>query len=185
MFSNIEYCQSQDESLTKERNWFIEIEPSTFILKGYSIQVGKYLTKDKKLKTSFYSLATDVPESIQKNIFSNTVSEDIVRVGLQLALNTRYQIEVLKGRETNPYIGVVTGWQYFNIKNPAKEDLRVDAFLLTPYIGAEIYFYKNMLYVSPQIRAVTYLSPKYSVADRIETINSVFIMPQVSLGVRF
>lgn len=180
--SNYSYCQN--DTPNKERNWQIEVEPSAFILKGFSLQIGRYFTKSKNLNLSFYSVASDVPETLKKNIFTNTDSEDNLRIGMQFALNTRYKFNVFKERESNPYVGVITGWEYFNLTNPIKQDLRVDVLLLTPYVGAEIYFYKNMLYVNPQIRLVTYLSPKFSIADRVETLNNLFILPQVSLGVR-
>ena len=79
----------------------------------------------------------------------------------------------------------MSGWEYFTLENPAKEDLRVDVILLTPYVGGEIYFYQDILYINPQLRSVLYLNPKYSIENRTEEIKQVFFLPQVSLGWRF
>lgn len=185
IFSTSEYSYCQNDNSGQERNWQIEIEPSTFFLKGFGLQIGRYFTESKQLSVGLYTVATNVPEALKTNIFSNTVVEDNARVGLQVALNTRYKFNIFKERESNPYIGLITGWEYFNLTNPVKEDLRVDVILLTPYIGAEIYYFKNILYVNPQLRAVTYLNPKFSIANRAETLNSFLLLPQISLGVRF
>ena len=178
IFVSLEFYYAQD------RPWRIEVEPSTFVLGGYSLHIGRSLTPDNRLTLAFYTLATDIPDVLQKRIFSNTTSDDVGRVGLQLTLNARYKFDVLKGKETNPYIGLISGWEYFTLTNPTKADLRVDVILLTPYIGGEIYLYKNILYLNPQLRSVLYLNPQYDVENRVETVNKVFILPQVSIGVR-
>ena len=175
---------SQGTGTKTDKPWQFEIEPSTFFLGGFSFHVGRILTQDNKLSMAFYTLATNVPDALQKQIFNNTDADDDVRVGLQLTLNTRYKIDLFKGRESNPYVGLVTGWEYFNVTNPTKDDLRVDVLLLTPYIGGEIYLYKDVFYINPQIRSVIYLNPEYSIANRTETIKKVFILPQVSIGLR-
>lgn len=177
-------CYTQESVAQKERDWLIEVEPAAFVLGGFGFQFGRNLTKDNKLSTSFYSVATDVPEAIKSRMFSNTVAEDELRLSFQLALNTRYKIELFKNRASNPYVGLVTGWEYFDLKNEAKQDLRIEVFLFTPYIGAEIYVYKNILYINPQLRSVFYINPKYSIENRDETINNPFILPQISIGVR-
>lgn len=175
---------SQGTATPTDKPWQIEVEPSTFILGGFSLHVGRILTQDNRLSLAFYTLATDVPDALQERIFDNTDADDDVRVGLQLTLNTRYKLNVFKGRESNPYVGLVTGWEYFNLTHPNKDDLRVDVILLTPYIGGEIYLYKDVFYVNPQLRSVLYLNPEYSINNRTETIKKVFILPQVSIGLR-
>ena len=179
------YCESvyaQSVTTTSDRDWQIEVEPSAFALKGFSIHVGRNLTRDNKLSTAFYALATDVPNALQQRIFQNTDEDDLLRVGLQVTLNTRYTLELLKGRQSNPFVGLVTGWEYFTLTHPDKDDLRVDVILLTPYLGWKVFLYKDLLYVNPQLRSVLYLNPQYSVANREETINKVFLLPQVSVG---
>ncbi|MDW3649847.1 MAG: hypothetical protein R8P61_22435 [Bacteroidia bacterium] len=185
LFLSQQSAFSQDENSESSKNWRVEIEPSPFILNGFFLHIGRNLTKDGKLSMALYTLATDVPDVLTERIFDNTVDEDVLRVGLQLTLNTRYKIELFKDRESNPYIGLVSGWEYFTLVNPAKEDLRVDVILLTPYIGGEIYFYKDVLYVNPQLRSVLYLNPTYSIENRTEEIKQVFFLPQISLGWRF
>lgn len=176
---------SQSSTTEKERDWRFEIEPSSYIFNGFSLHIGRNLTKDNKLSTAFYALATDVPNALQQRIFENTGDDHDVRVGLQLTLNTRYILELLKDRESNPYLGLVTGWEYFTLNAPNQDELRVDVLLLTPYLGWEIYLYKDILYLNPQIRSVIYLNPTYSTENREESINPVFLLPQVSIGARF
>lgn len=176
---------SQNQDSETDKPWRLEIEPSPYILNGFFLHIGRSLTKDGKLSTALYTLATDVPEVLTERIFTNTSDNDELRVGFQLTLNTRYKIELFKDSESNPYVGLVSGWEYFTLENPAKEDLRVDVILLTPYIGGEIYFYQDILYINPQLRSVLYLNPKYSIENRTEEIKQVFFLPQVSLGWRF
>ena len=184
LICNAEYSYCQDDNEYKERNWQLEVEPSAYLLKGYSFQVGRYLTESKNLSLGIYSVSSNVPETLKQNMFSNSAEEDNLRIGLQIALNTRYKFDIFKGRESNPYVGLITGWENLHLTNPAKQDLKVDVVLLTPYVGAEIYFFKNILYVNPQLRAVTYLSKKYSVSNREETLKNVLLLPQISLGFR-
>ncbi|MFD1552495.1 hypothetical protein DNU06_14410 [Putridiphycobacter roseus] len=183
LFTNVSnsFCQND----YKERNWQIEVEPSLFLLKGYSFQIGRYLTESKRLNMALYSAAGNVPEILKQNIFSNLEVTDDLRIGLQIALNTRYRFNVFKDKESNPYVGLITGWEYFSLNNSVKEELRIDVLLLTPYVGAEIYLYQNILYVNPQLRLVTYLNTKYSIKNRVEKVNSVLFLPQISLGIRF
>ena len=176
---------SQGDMTQSEKPWRFELEPSSFLFKGFGLHIGRALTKDNKFSLAFYAAATNIPTGMQQRIFSNINDNDMTRVGLQLSLNARYKIEILKGRETNPYIGLVTGWEYFNLTNPAKADLRVNVILLTPYVGGEIYLYKNILYLNPQLRSVTYINPQYSIENREETLKKVFLLPQVSVGFRF
>lgn len=175
---------AQEEVAGNDRDWLFEVEPSAFVLKGFGVQVGRNLTKDNKLSTSLYCVGTDVPEMLRKSMFSNTDIDDRIRLPFQIALNTRYKFELFKNRASNPYVGLVTGWEYFEIKNENKENLTIDVFVCTPYIGGEIYFYKDMLYVNPQVRSVIYVAPSYSVENRPEKLKKAFLLPQISLGLR-
>jgi hypothetical protein len=168
-----------------DKDWLIETEPSAFILNGFHLMVGKNITKDNKLLLSAFVTATDVGETLRENIYANTDKSYELRLGMQASLNLRYKIELFKEKASNPYLGLIAGWEYFTLSSPLKQDLRTDVFLLTPYVGHTIFIYKQMIYLNPQLRAVFYVSPVYSMDNRVETMNSSILLPQVSLGVRF
>lgn len=175
---------AQEDNSKKDRDWLIETEPGAFILKGFHINVGRNITKDNKLNLSLFGMATDVPQTLKERMFTNTVASDNLRLGFQISANIRYKIEIFKEKESNPYVGVIAGWEYFNLTNSLKQDLRTDVYVLTPYVGHLIYFYKQMLYVNPQLRGVIYIDPTYSDASRPEKLNDFLLLPQISVGIR-
>ena len=182
LISSLLYAQNDNGA---DKDWLIETEPSAFILNGFHLMVGKNITADNKLLLSAFVTATDVGETLRENIYSNTDDSYKLRLGLQTSLNLRYKIELFKEKASNPYVGLIAGWEYFTLKNPTKQDLRTDVFLFTPYVGHTVFVYKQMIYLNPQLRAVLYVNPTNDIENRTEKVNTSILLPQVSLGVRF
>lgn len=178
---------SQDDSNTdvKDRDFRIEIEPSSFILKGVAGSVSYNLTQDNNLNMGLYAATTDVPYFLGQNMFDGIGDTTSNRLAFQIALMTRYRLRLFKDWESNPYVGLITGWEYFNLQQPSDPNpIRISTFLLTPYVGYEFYFFKQMLYINPQVRGVFYLGAKSDTPSRPEGLKWGLILPQISLGVR-
>lgn len=174
-------AQAQLEESTDFKRWRGEVEPGYFFLRGYSAMVGYNL--DPNFMIGLYSAASDVPE-FAKAGFNFLGDSAEIRLPFQIALNFRYKIPAIKKWETNPVVGLVAGWEKFNIVNPGQDDLEISTFVFTSYLGMEIYLYKKMVYLLPQMRTVVYYGSKKSDESRAEELDS-YILPQVSLGVRF
>ncbi len=177
---------SQDDEV-KDRNFRIEIEPASFIYKGFAGSVLYALTEDNNFSIGLFGASLDIPDFTRPNMFDNVGNSDTskARLGFQAALMARYKIPVFKKFESNPYVGFIGGWEYFDIEQPSfAEKLRLTTFVITPYIGYEIYYFKQMLYVNPQLRTVFYAGKKTSDALRPEALKKFLLLPQVSLGIR-
>lgn len=182
-FAFVNSVFAQEASPAKTRNWAIEVEPSSFVLKGYGVMISRDVTKDNLFSVGLYSASLNVPGWARNNMFSGVSKDATARVGFQIALTARYKFK-LSEIPTNPYVGVVGGWEYFDIKEPLLAKTSVSAIVLTPYVGYEIYFFKQFLYINPQLRGVCYVSPQNSSAGRTETMKPFFLLPMVSLGVK-
>ncbi|MEX1002413.1 MAG: hypothetical protein WDZ35_09895 [Crocinitomicaceae bacterium] len=180
-----QFARAQEED-EKERNFRIEIEPSSFFLRGVSASVQYAITKDRHLSLGPYLATVDIPVFPRKRMFDNVGADTTsARLGFQIALMARYRINLFKEMESNPYVGLIAGWEYFDIKQPySPETVRLTTYVLTPYLGYELYYFRKMLYVNPQIRSVFYLGQGTDHPERPERVSSFFLLPQISLGIR-
>ncbi|MCH2233502.1 MAG: hypothetical protein MK078_04545 [Crocinitomicaceae bacterium] len=170
-----------------DKKFRLEIEPASFAFRGFSGSLLYALTPDNSFSLGLYAASVNVPVFTRRNMFDN-VGEDTssVRLGFQAALMARYNINIFKNMESNPYVGLIFGWEYFDIDQPYNpETLRITTFIATPYVGYEFYFYKQMLFLNPQLRGVFYFGDKSSDASRPEQLTGGYLLPQLSLGVRF
>jgi hypothetical protein len=174
---------AQDSTNTPDRDLRIEIEPASFIFRGYAASVSYNLTKNNALNVGLYSASMDIPEWTWPQIFDNVDTGD-VRLGFELAGMLRYKFNLFKAYESNPYIGLIFGYEYFTLNNPTTGRIRLSTWLATPYLGYEIYLLKKMLYVNPQLRGVFYFGSGTSTDSRPETMGRFFMLPQISLGIR-
>lgn len=179
--------QAQEDEEVKDRNFRIEVEPASFIYRGVAASVMYALTEDNNFSLGLFGASLDIPDFTRPNMFNNVGDSDTskARLGFQIALMARYKIPVFKKWESNPYIGFIGGWEYFDIEQPATTGkVRLSTFVLTPYLGYEFYYFKQMLYVNPQIRTVFYAGKKTDDASRPESLKKFLLLPQVSLGIR-
>ncbi|MES2285904.1 MAG: hypothetical protein V4547_09475 [Bacteroidota bacterium] len=183
IFSGVTYAQEANADATKDRNWGIEVEPSGFLFRGYGVQVTRNVTKDNLVNIGLYSAALDIPDWAKEGIFQNVTKETDARLGFELALVARYKIKIGQ-KESNPYIGFIGGWEYFDIAKPSMPKVRISTFVATPMFGYEIYLFKQMLYINPQVRGVFYLTPDRDQPNRTEAIETFFVLPTVSLGIK-
>jgi len=176
-------ASAQSDS-TKDRDLQIEIEPASFILKGYAASVSYRLTKDNNFSLGLYSALLDVPGWAKTQIFDNVADTTKVRLGFEMALMARYKFRIFKQWESNPYVGALMGWEYFDVTPVGMPTVRLSTVVLTPYLGYEIYLIKKILYINPQLRAVFYVGQNSNMTTRPERIGSFFMLPQISLGIR-
>ena len=177
------FAQDAERDSIKDRDWRIEIEPASFFLRGYNLQVSRNLTKNNRLNVGLYTLAVDIPTGLKADMFNNVPDEADVRMGFELAVVARYKLKLVE-KESNPYVGVIIGWEYFDISQDSLEDVRITTMVATPYVGYELYFFKQMLYLNPQIRAVFYFAHKNDHPLRTEEMRTVFMLPVIALGIR-
>lgn len=180
-FSSNAFCQKGDS--LKDRDWRIEVEPASFVFHGFNLHISRNITMDNKLNVGLYFLSLDIPEKVHKGMFNNLNDTVDVRLGFEAAIITRYKFNLWKNHETNPYIGLITGWEYFDITQPSVSKLRIATGVVTPFAGYEIYFFRQMLFVNPQLRGVIYIAPKNNRAG-VESIKPFFLLPAVSVGIR-
>lgn len=172
---------------TKDRNFRLEIEPSSFAMRGVSGSIMYNITQDNKFSLGLYSASLDVPVWSREDMFDN-VGEDTsdVRLGFEIALTARYRFDLFPEWESEPYVGLIAGWEYFDVTQPSfAESVRLSTFLITPYVGYEFYFFRQMLFINPQLRSVLYVGASSSDETRPEKMGTFFLLPQISLGVRF
>lgn len=183
IFNGVTFAQEANADAPKDRDWGIEVEPSGFLFKGYGLQVTRNVTKDNRFNIGLYSAALDIPDWAKEGIFKNVTKETDVRLGFELALVARYKFKIGQ-KESNPYIGFIGGWEYFDIAKPLVPKVRISTFVATPMIGYEIYLFKQMLYINPQLRGVFYLAPDSDQPTRTEAIKPFFALPTLSLGIK-
>lgn len=173
-------------SQEKNRKFRIELEPAAFALRGFSGSIMYNISEKPNLSLGLFSASVDVPLFTRPNMFENVGGDTSdVRLGFQLALVARYNIPVFKEMESNPYIGLIAGWEYFDIKQPYHPDpVRLTTYVFTPYVGYEFYFYKQMLYLNPQLRGVLYLGAESDTPARKEALSSFLFLPQIAIGIR-
>jgi len=182
IFTTTQWVVGQEST----RKFRIEIEPAAFALKGVSGSILYNVSKTPNLSLGLFGASVDVPIFTRATMFKNVGGDTSdVRLGFQAALMARYNLKLFKEMESNPYIGLIAGWEYFDIKQPYNPDpVRLTTYVLTPYFGYEFYFYKQMLFLNPQLRGVVYLGAKSDSPARTEKLSSFLFLPQISVGIR-
>lgn len=177
---------SQDnEFQLSDKKLRLEIEPATLFLGGAGVSLLYALDEEKKLNLGVYFLSCDVPNFSKKGVFDNVNDDTDVRIGFEFAVTGRYKLNLFKNMESNPYIGFICGWEYFDIQQPTDtESFRISTWIFTPYLSHEIYLYKQMLYVHPQLRGVLYFGSKHEMPSRPEQLSNSYLLPQIGLGLR-
>ncbi len=176
----------QDADSTKDRNLRIELEPATFVLRGVAGDVMYNITKNNLFMGGLYFATMDIPNWAKRDVFVGGVTDSTdVRLGFEAAIMLRHKFKLFKQWESNPYLGLITGWEFFNVKQPWDSSaFRLSTFLFTPILGYEIFLLKKMLYINPQIRGAMYFGGKSSDPTRTEKVDQFLLLPQISLGIR-
>ncbi len=181
------HLKAQTADTLKDRDLRIEVEPASFFLRGFSGGVYQNISQNNQLSLGLFTAFLDVPNVLRETLFSNVGQSDTtdVRLGFELALNARYRFKLFPSRESNPYVGVILGWEYFDVSQPSNPGVnRLSTFVFTPYLGYELYFYKRILYLNPQVRGIAYFGSKSSLENRPESLKSMGLLPQIGIGIR-
>ena len=183
-FINPFYSQENEFKLS-DKKFRLEIEPASFFLRGAAASLSYVLDKKKNCNLGIYLLSIDVPDFSKKGIFENVNDDTDVRIGFEFAVIGKYKLNLFKNKESNPYIGFICGWEYFDIKQPYDtESFRISTWIFTPYLSHEIYIYNQMVYINPQLRGVLYFGTKHELPNRDEQLTNSYLLPQLSIGVR-
>lgn len=179
------FYSQDDEFQLSDKKFRLELEPATIFLGGAGVSLTYVLDEKKNMNLGVYFLSCDVPNFSKKGVFENVEDETDVRIGFEFAVTGRHKINLFKKKESNPYIGFICGWEYFDLQQPADaESFRISTWIFTPYLSHEIYIYKQMLYIHPQLRSVLYFGTKHEMPDRPEQLSNSFLLPQIGLGIR-
>jgi hypothetical protein len=175
----------QDEGNVENNRLKLETEPALLFNNGFSINAMYNVTKNNNFGIGVYLVATDVPTSFAKNLFTEFTDSSSARATKEFALSFRYRIRLAKKIESNPYVGLILGWENFRLMIPGTQDLDIATFFVTPHIGYEFYVYKKKVYINPQVRSVFYFGQDKSDKSRTESLNEFFILPAIFVGIRF
>jgi hypothetical protein len=175
---------AQEEDIRRFR---IEIEPNSFFQRGVSGSVFYTIDKKGLWSVGAYSATLDIPKWTLDRIFTNVDKElSSVRLGFQASASLRYKIKLFCAYESNPYVGLMLGWQYFDVnQQPLPDPVRLSTFLITPNVGYEFYLYNRQLYINPQLRFVIYAGQESDTPQRPEAVGSFFLLPQAIVGFKF
>jgi hypothetical protein len=163
----------------------IETEPFLIFNKGLSLNVMYNLTKNNNFGIGIYLFASDVPNILANNMVNNFTDSSSMRVADEFSINLRYRIKLGKNIESNPYVGIILGWESLDLQRSGYSNMTISTFFATPHIGYEFYVYKKMFYLNPQLRMAFYLGDKSSDKTRPESLNTYLLLPSLSMGVRF
>lgn len=163
----------------------IETEPGLFFNEGRSLGMLYNVTKDNNFGVGLYVLSSNVPDAIADDMFDNYNDSLAVRVTEEYAVYLRYRIRISKEIESNPYVGLIAGWENFELTREGLDDLDIGTFIITPHIGYELFAYKQILYVNTQIRVPIYVGQKKSDELREEALKPFTLLPSISIGFRF
>jgi hypothetical protein len=187
VLTTVNQGKAQDFS-PSDKKFRLELEPYTpLFARGVSGSILYAVDKENKLSVGLYSATMDVPKFTMKDIFEN-VDPDVskVRLGFQLSASVRYKLNVFKNMESNPYVGLMFGWQYFDVtQEPLTDPVRLTTMLITPNFGYEFYFFRQRVYINPQVRGVIYAGQSTNNTARPEAIGSFYVLPQIVGGIRF
>lgn len=162
----------------------LESEPALYFNMGRSLLGSYSLTKDNNFSVGLYFMTTNVPVSFANRLLIGVTENTDVRVTQEYALNFRYIIRIFKNIESNPYVGLITGWENIRLQKDGTETLDIGTLLVTPHVGFEFYVYKRMLFINPQFRTAFYFGGSKSDESRPEKINKYMILPSITLGLR-
>ena len=163
----------------------IETEPFLIFNNGLSFNVMYNLTKNNNFGIGIYLFASDVPNILANNMINNFTDSSSMRVADEFSINLRYRIKLGKNIESNPYVGIILGWESLDLQRSGYSNMTISTFFATPHIGYEFYVYKKMFYLNPQLRMAFYLGDKSSDKTRPESLNTYLLLPSLSMGVRF
>lgn len=172
---------------TEIRRLRLEVEPYSFFAQGVAGSILYTFDKKGLWSIGAYSASLNVPNRMHERIFQNVAKDSSsVRLGFQLSASLRYKIKVFCSYESNPYVGLMLGWQYFDVvQQPLPDPVRLSTFLITPNAGYEFYLFKRRLYINPQVRLVIYAGQSTDTPARPEKISGAFIFPQAIVGFKF
>lgn len=175
----------QDSLNIDDNRLKIETEPGLFFNDGRSLGILYNVTPSNNIGVGLYVLASNVPDDIAEDMFDNYNDSLDVRVTQEYAVLLRYRIRASKKMESNPYVGLIAGWENFRLEREGYNTLNIETFILTPHIGYELFAYKNIVYLNAQVRMPFYLSPKQSDGTREENLKPFTFLPALSIGFRF
>lgn len=147
---------AQDNDAKKDRAIRLEIEPTAFISKGFSL-LGSYgVTKDRNLSVGLYTLNVEMPDFLKTKFFDGIDESDNLRMNFEIAATVRYKIPLFKNVESNPYVGLFVGYQTFrhSMDFSGAPVTNISNMFLTPQVGYELYVFRQMLYLNPSFRFV-------------------------------
>jgi hypothetical protein len=169
----------------------IEIEPSSYIAKGWSLLASYGITKDNNLHVGVYTISSTLPSGLNERMFHNVTSNDKIRLTFEIASSIRYKIPYNMKGESNPYIGLFFGWESFEHTAYQSQIItKLSNYFLTPQIGYEIYIYRQMVYLNPSIRIVYEFGKKSNYVilqdapDAEPEISTWLWLPSFSIGIR-
>jgi hypothetical protein len=162
----------------------MEFEPGLFFNNGRSLNVYYNVSKNNNFGIGVYLMTTEIPKALKKNMINNLSDSTTVKVTQEYALNLRLRLKISKTSESNPYIGLLLGWENLKLLTATRKDMNIETFLFTPHLGYEIYVYKKMVYINPQIRSAFYISPHKSDKARTESLKPFLLVPSIFLGIR-
>ncbi len=191
-FSVLGITQDNNPSSEKADHPFrIEIEPTSYIAKGWSL-LGSYgIDKERDLSVGLYTIASTLPSGLNRTMFWNVEEEDEIRLTFEAAATLRYKIPYFLNTESNPYIGLFFGWEAFTHTHATTAQVtNLSNFFLTPQVGYEIYVFKERFYLNPSVRIVyefgrqTDFDNLGDITNSGPVIRSFVWLPSFSLGVR-
>lgn len=183
---------AQDSGEKKDRAFRIEIEPTAFLSKGYSI-LGSYgVTKDRNLSVGLYTLGLEMPDFLKTQLFDGIDEADHLRMTFELAATVRYKIPLFKNVESNPYVGLFFGYQSYRHTDviTTLPITTISNLFLTPQVGYELYVFRQMLYLNPSFRVVYEFGKKSDYNNPLDandagpTIKDWLWLPSIAIGVR-
>ena len=114
---------AQEQTVPRDdKDFRVELEPSSLFLKGFAASCTYNLTKWNDFNAGIYFASSEIPKWVQVDMFNNVGDSTNIRLGMEFALMARYMLNLFKKRESNPYVGIILGWEYFDIKQPNMED---------------------------------------------------------------
>lgn len=190
VLATISFAEAQ-ESETKDRPFRIEAEPSAFIAHGYSLLASYGVNEDRSMSVGLYTLALDIPDFLKTKMFDSVATDDKLRMTFELAGSFRYKIPLFKNMESNPYVGIFIGYQtYKHTDFVSNNETKISNLFLTPQVGYEFYFFRQMLYFNPSFRLVyefgknsDYSNP-LNLNDAGPEIKDWVWLPSFSIGIR-
>jgi hypothetical protein len=192
IFSIVGFGQNENSTVEKKDHPFrIEIEPTSYIAKGWSILGSYAVDKERNLSFGLYSIASTLPSGLNRTMFWNVEEEDEIRLTFEAAATMRYKIPYFLNTQSNPYIGLFFGWEAFKHTHATNNNVtNLSNFFLTPQVGYEIYVFKERLYLNPSVRIVYEFGRKSDfdnlgdITNSGPIIRSFVWLPSFSLGVR-